>query len=100
VEYELRRNRIRPGGMDDFLDAWLAQVPPMRRQFGFQFLGAWVADDKDEFVWIMGYDGPDGFDAADARYYASPARAALDPDPAQWFETAEQLRLRAILPTD
>ena len=63
-------------------------------------VGAWVADDKDEFVWILSYDGPDGFDAADARYYASPARAALDPDPAQWFETVEHVRLRAILPTD
>jgi len=86
--------------MDDFLEAWTAQVPPLRRRYGFRFLGAWVVDDNDEFVWILSYDGPDGFDAADARYYASTDRAALHPDPAQWLETIEHVRLRAILPTD
>lgn len=100
MEYELRRNRIRSGEMDDFLDAWIAQVAPLRRRFGFGLFGAWVVDDKNEFVWILSYDGPDGFDAADARYYASTDRAALDPDPAQWMETVEHVRLRTILPTD
>jgi hypothetical protein len=100
MEYELRRNRIRAGATDDFLAAWLPQVPPLRRRFGFRFVGAWVGradDDRDELVWILGYDGDDGFDAADARYYASPERAAFAPDPAQWFETSDHVRLRSVL---
>jgi hypothetical protein len=86
--------------MPEFLEAWIPQVPPLRRRLGFRFLGAWVVEGQDEFVWILSYDRPDGFDAADARYYASDERAALNPDPAQWFDTIEQVRLRPILPPD
>jgi hypothetical protein len=97
MELELRRNRIRAGCMKEFLDAWLRGVVPLRRRFGFTFVGAWVFDDADEIVWILGYDGPDGFDHADGRYYASPERALLDPDPAQWFESSESARIRRVL---
>jgi hypothetical protein len=51
---------------------------------------------SEELVWILGYQGPDGFDAADARYYASAERAALEPDPAQWFEASEAVRMRPL----
>jgi hypothetical protein len=98
MEYELRTNRIRADHLDECLDAWLAGVVPLRRRFGFRFEGAWVTDAPSQLVWILGYDGPDGLHAADARYYSSAERAALDPDPAQWFETSEAVRLRPILP--
>jgi hypothetical protein len=97
MQYQLRRNRIRPGHLEEFLDAWLAGVVPLRRRFGFTFGGAWIVEGTGEFVWILGYDGADGFDAADERYYASAERAALDPDPAQWFESAVQEHMRSIL---
>jgi len=42
VEYQLRRSRIKPGRMAEFLDAWLAGVYPLRKQFGFRFVGACV----------------------------------------------------------
>ena len=99
MEFELRRNRIRAGFMDEFLEAWLGGVVPLRRRFGFTVVGAWVVDDADELVWILRYDGRDGFDRADARYYSSPERAALDPDPAQWFESSESVRMRPVLDT-
>jgi hypothetical protein len=86
--------------MGEFLDAWLRGVVPLRRRFGFTFVGAWVVEDDDELVWILGYDGADGFDRADDRYYASPERAALDPDPAQWFESSERARITAVLDLD
>jgi hypothetical protein len=43
MEYQLRRNRIRPGHLEEFLDAWLSGVVPLRRRFGFTFGGAWTA---------------------------------------------------------
>ena len=100
MELELRRNRIRAGCIDEFLQAWLGGVLPLRRRFGFTFLGAWVVDGSDEFVWILGYSGSDGFVNADRRYYASPERAALEPDPAQWFVSSEAVRLRQVLEPD
>jgi hypothetical protein len=46
-------------------------------------LGAWAVEETDEFVWVIAYDGPGTFEEADAAYYASPERVALDPDPAR-----------------
>ena len=100
VELELRRNRIRAGCIDEFLDAWLRGVVPLRRRFGFTVLGAWVVEEADELVWILGYEASDGFADADRRYYASPERVALDPDPAQWFMSSECVRLRQVLEPD
>ena len=82
--------------MPELLAAWTGQVPALRRRFGFEVLGAWVTEDDTELVWLLSYDGPDGFDEADRRYYASPERAALDPDPAQWFEDSTAVRLRPL----
>jgi hypothetical protein len=97
VEYELRRNRIVAGHLDEFLEAWLSGVVPLRRSFGFSVVGAWIVEGTGELLWIVAYGGPDGFDAADKRYYASAERRALDPDPAQWFESAQSERLKPII---
>jgi len=98
VEYQLRRSRIKPGRMAEFLDAWLAGVYPLRKQFGFRFVGAWVVEASDEFVWILGYEGPDGFAAADARYYASAERGALRPDPAHLIAASDHRMIRSVFP--
>ena len=97
MEYQLRRFRIRPGAMPLFVEAWKAGVLPLRRARGFAVLGAWTVDGADEFVWVLGYDGPEGFAAADAAYYASAGRAAVDPDPRQYIEGVEQQTMTSIL---
>ena len=84
--------------MQTFLDAWLRGVYPLRRKFGFTFAGAWVVEGADEFVWIIGYDRPDGFAAADKRYYESAERKQMSPDPAQYIETPVNQMMRSILP--
>ena len=70
MEYQLRRYRIAPGKLDEFIGVWKAGVVPLRERFGFQVHGAWSI----ELV---------GFDAADAAYYASEERRRLSPDPAE-----------------
>ena len=47
-------------------------------------------------IWLLGYDGPDGIEAANASYYDSPERAALDPNPARHIAEARQLPVRAL----
>jgi NIPSNAP protein len=98
VEYQLRHYEIRAGAMDAFVDAWLRGVYPLRQRFGFKFVGAWRVDGADEFVWILAYDGPDGFAEADRRYYASAERKAVDPDPAQFIERPMTRTMRSVLP--
>ncbi len=83
MEYQLRRFRIAPGKLDEFIDAWKAGVVPLRKRFGFQIHGAWSIGESNKFVWVIRYDGPEGFDAADAAYYASEERRRLSPDPAE-----------------
>ena len=90
MEYQIRRYRIAEDHMADFVAAWQAGVVPLRRQLGFVIEGAWVMESTNEFVWILGYKGPDGFDAADEAYYASTERRDLDPDPARWIEEATE----------
>jgi hypothetical protein len=97
METQLRRYRVQSGQLDACIAAWRAGVYPLRRRYGFEILGAWVIPERDEFVWILGYDGPEGFAAADAAYYASVERAALDPDPARYFVRTEQWFMRSIL---
>ena len=98
MEYQLRHYRIRPGQMDAFVEAWRRAVYPLRKKFGFTFVGAWRVEGADEFVWIMGYNGFDGFAAADRRYYASDERKRLSPDPAKLIDEPMTSMLRSVLP--
>src|ERR671911_1715129 len=79
MECELRRNRIMTGHIDECVEAWLSGVVPLRRRFGFTIAGAWIIEAPGELVWVLVYEGEDGFDAADRRYYESAERSALEP---------------------
>ena len=85
--------------MDAFVDAWLRGVYPLRRKFGFVFAGAWRIEGADEFVWIIGYDGPEGFAGADKNYYASEERKRMSPDPSQYIDAPVSQMLRSVLPS-
>lgn len=94
----MRTYEIDHDALDTWVEEWTATVAPLRRQFGFRVLGPWV--DGDTFVWLLGYDGDDGFEAADARYYASDERRAVDPDPARHIVRVETRMLRALGPIE
>ena len=96
MEHVLRIYTIKPGEMAEWIEDWRTLVLPLRRRLGFEVLGAWVSDETDTFAWLLGHDGPDGIEAANAAYYDSPERAALDPDPARHIAEARQLSVRAL----
>lgn len=79
---QLRRYRIAAGMAPQFAEEWCRGVAPMRQRFGFAVAG-WLVDGTDEFVWVLRHDDRAAFEAADAAYYASPERHALNPDPAR-----------------
>jgi len=80
---QLRMYQVKEGELDAFVREWKTSVVPLRRKFGFKVEGAWTIPATSEFIWIISYGGPDGFEARDAAYYASPERKALTPDPAR-----------------
>lgn len=83
MEYQIRRYQIASGEMDEFVALWRNGVVPLRRRLGFTVECAWVIEDSNEFLWIIGYEGPEGLAAANESYYASEERKSMSPDPAQ-----------------
>lgn len=79
MQWQLRMYHVKDGELETFVREWRDNVAPLRRSLGFEILGPWVTDDG-QFVWIVGHDE---LEAADAAYYASPERVAMDPDPAR-----------------
>lgn len=86
---QLRDYAIKPGQLDAFAELWSKMVRPLRQKKGFTVESAWKIPSEDRFVWIVSYDGPDGWEAANRDYYDSPERKAMDPDPAS-FITAQR----------
>ena len=97
MEYRLRIYTVKAGAMPTWIDEWRRLVRPLREKLGFEVVGAWASEDEDTFVWLLGYDGPGGYEAANVAYYASPERAALDPDPARHLASTRELRVTPTL---
>jgi NIPSNAP len=89
VRDQLRIYTIKPGEMRAWIDEWGRLIAPLRRRHGFEILGAWTIDSENQFVWILRYTGTQSWDEADAAYYASPERVAMEPDPARHIAKAE-----------
>ena len=93
---QLRDYTIRPGQLDRFAELWRDGIRPLRERAGFAIEGAWKIPAEDRFVWILAYDGSDGWEAADHTYYASPGRKALDPDPATLIAAQRTAFIEAV----
>lgn len=93
MEFQLREYTIEPGRLDDFVREWRELVLPLRVAQGFGVLGPWIEREACRFVWIVGYDGD--VSAANDAYYASPERAAMDPDPARLVAETRTVLLAA-----
>src|SRR3989442_14350070 len=95
--WQLRSYTIDGGKPGDFAQAWRRGAYPRGVKRGFQIPAAWTIRETNQFVWIVGYDGPESFDAKDSAYYASAERAALQPDPRPWIARAEKWFVTPVL---
>jgi hypothetical protein len=80
---QLRIYTIKPGEMDAWVDEWSRLVAPLRREAGFEILGAWTVPAQNQFVWIIRYTGTKTWQEANTDYYNSPKRKEIQPDPAR-----------------
>jgi hypothetical protein len=96
MEYRLRIYEVKPGEMAAWIDEWSRAIRPLREKLGFQIVGAWASEESSTFVWLLGYDGPDDYETADAAYYGSPDRAAMDPDPARHLASTQELTVKSV----
>jgi len=93
MTYQLRIYDIKEGALEEFVALWREQVAPLRQRFGFAIAGAWVVEEANQFVWIIGHDD---FSTADKAYYDSPERAALNPDPRDLIAKANTRFMRSV----
>jgi hypothetical protein len=92
MTYQLRIYDIKEGALEEFVALW-TEVAPLRQRFGFEIAGAWVVEDTNQFVWIIGHND---FSTADKAYYDSPERAALNPDPRDLIVKANTRFMRSV----
>ena len=96
MQDQLRIYTIKPGEMDAWVDEWRRLIGPLRRKHGFEVLNAWISNDGERFIWILRYGGPRSWEEADAAYYASPERTAMQPDPARHLARTESSLIRPV----
>jgi len=92
---QLRMYTMKPGEMAAWLEEWGRLIAPLRRRLGFEIVGAWTTE-ADQFVWILRYAGSKTWEEADAAYYASPERTAMQPDPARHIAKSEHWLMSAV----
>ncbi|MET7635720.1 NIPSNAP family protein [Streptomyces sp. NPDC005078] len=78
---QLRTYTVRDGMLDEWVERWRAEIVPLRVELGFTIGGAWTDPERNQFVWLISYDGPETFAERNAMYWASPERKAMDLDP-------------------
>ncbi|MEA2634274.1 MAG: hypothetical protein QOH92_1041 [Chloroflexota bacterium] len=91
---QLRMYTIKPGEMAAWLEEWERLIVPLRRRHGFEVVGAWTTE-HDQFIWILRHAGARTWDDADAAYYGSPERTAMQPDPARHIAKSEHWLMAA-----
>lgn len=73
---QLRRYRIVPGQLPEFVAWWRARLLPAREAFGFTLEFALAVPETDEFVWAVSVDGDEAaLGSLDVAWTASPERA-------------------------
>ncbi|MEU5698352.1 NIPSNAP family protein [Streptomyces aurantiacus] len=75
---QLRTYTVRDGLLDEWVERWREEIVPLRLELGFTIGGAWVDRERNQFLWLISYDGPETFAERNAMYWASPARKAMN----------------------
>ena len=74
---QLRRYQVKPDELENFVKHW-DLIIPLRQQYGFDVLFAFVDRSTNQFVWAVSREGDsDEFDVAAKRLMDSPEAAAV-----------------------
>ena len=97
MEHQVRIARIAAGRLEAFIAEWTANEARLRRRFGFTIEGAWTVEATGEFICVLGYDGDDGFAAAEERYLGSEEYASIESESAAWVEDSRIHPVRKVV---
>lgn len=82
---QLRTYTIRKGLLAEWVGKWRDLIVPLRLEFGFEIGGAWLDEERSQFVWLIAYEGEDSFEDANKRYWQSSARESMGLDPSEYL---------------
>ncbi|MFE9975745.1 NIPSNAP family protein [Streptomyces hirsutus] len=82
---QLRTYTVRDGLLDEWVERWRADIVPLRLELGFEIGGAWTDRERNQFIWLISYEGPETFAERNALYWASPERKAMGLDPGDYL---------------
>jgi hypothetical protein len=94
---QLRVYTVREGLLDEWASKWRELVVPLRLEFGFEIHGAWLDREKNQFVWVLSYAGPESFAERNAQYWASSKREQMRLDPKDYLLETDVREVNAVL---
>lgn len=93
---QLRTYTVREGMLDEWVERWRTEIVPLRLELGFAIGGAWVVRERNQFVWLISYDGPETFAERNALYWASPERKAMNLDPDEYLVHTDDCTVETV----
>ena len=98
--WQLRRYELHPGKLDEYVRLWSDYVVPLREELGFVVRGGWHTPDGDVFVWLVGHEAPDGWEAVEDSYYRDPRRQRLPTNPGDYVMSSHTELLTEVRRSD
>ena len=93
MTYQLRTYVLVPETAEEFVSRWERDLVPLRQANQFSVVGAWRAPERNEFTWLVRWDGPGTFAEGERVYYEARQRANLEWDPKKDYIASSDLRL-------
>ncbi len=75
--YQLRTYTVNRGMMDQWVNQFSDKLVGIMEQHGIKVEGAWVNEDKNQFIWIRSFADAEDVKAKEAAFYASPEWSAV-----------------------
>ncbi len=69
---------------------------PLREANQFAVVGAWRAPERDEFTWLVRWDGAGSFADGERAYYEARDRAGMQWDPKDYIASMDLRLIEAI----
>lgn len=83
--FQHRTYTIKEGLLREWVEQWQSQVAPLRREFGFEIHGAWVDHERNQFIVVLSYDGPESFRERNQQYWDSFVRLGTGGEPSLYL---------------
>ena len=80
--YQLRTYTVNRGMMDQWVAQFNDKLVGIMEQYGIKVEGAWVNEDKNQFIWIRSFADAEDVKTKEAAFYAS----------ARWNEVVDHAR--------